>query len=87
MQEGRSHGDDPHGRAPPGPRARGSRRPLLHSRHAMRVTGAQALSRAGLSEHTIALIDRWDSATVLTYIRKAPLVASHHLAAVALVGW
>ena len=45
------------------------------------------MARAGLSEHTIALIARWGSAAVLTYIRKAPLAASHHLAAVALAGW
>ena len=60
---------------------------FLHSGHAMRVTGAQALFRAGVSEHTISLIARWGSATVLTYIRKAPLAASHHLAALAVAGW
>ena len=60
---------------------------FLHSGHALRVTGAQALARAGVSEHTIALIARWGSATVLLYIRKAPLAASHHLAAVAVAGW
>ena len=53
----------------------------------MRVTGAQGLSRAGLTEHLIALIARWGKAAVLTYIRKAPLPASHHLAAVVLAGW
>ena len=30
----------------------------LHSGHALRVTGAQGLSRAGLAEHTIALLAR-----------------------------
>ena len=59
----------------------------LHSGHALRVTGAQALSRAGLSEHTISLLARWGSTAVLKYIRKAPLASSHHLAAVALRGW
>ena len=53
----------------------------------MRVTGAQGLARAGLSENTIALLARWGSAAVRTYIRKAPLAASHCLAAVALAGW
>ena len=60
---------------------------FLHSGHAMRVTGAQGLSRAGLSEHPIALLARWGGSAVRTYIRKAPLAASHHLAAVALAGW
>ena len=59
----------------------------LHTGHALRVTGAQALARAGLSEHTISLLARWGSSAVLKYIRKAPLAASHHLAAVALLGW
>ena len=59
----------------------------LHSGHALRVTGAQALSRAGLSEHTISLLARWGSSAVLKYIRKEPLSASHHLAAVAVLGW
>ena len=59
----------------------------LHSGHALRVTGAQALSRAGLSEHTISLLARWGSAAVRNYIRKAPLSASHHLASVAFKGW
>ena len=53
----------------------------------MRVAGAQGLARAGLSEHTIALLARWGSSAVRTYIRKAPLSASHCLAAVALAGW
>ena len=56
----------------------------LHSGHALRVTGAQALSRAGLSEHTISPRARWGSAPVQNYMRKAPLPASHHLAAVVL---
>ena len=60
---------------------------FLHTGHALRVTGAQGMARAGLPEHTIALIARWGSAAVLTYIRKAPLAASHHVAAVALAGW
>ena len=60
---------------------------FLDSGHALRVTGAQGLARAGLSENTIALLARWGSAAVRTYIRKAPLAASHCLAAVALAGW
>ena len=60
---------------------------FLHSGHAMRVTGAQGLARAGLTEHNIALLARWGKASVLTYIRKAPLAASHHMAAAALAGW
>ena len=59
----------------------------LHSGHAMRVTGAQALARAGLPELTISLLARWGSSAVRTYIRKAPLSASHRLAAMALAGW
>ena len=53
----------------------------------LRVTGAQGMSRAGLTEHTIALLARWGSAAVLTHIRKAPLTASRYLAAVARAGW
>ena len=59
----------------------------LHSGHALRVTGAQGLARAGLPELTIALLARWGSSAVRTYIRKAPLAASHHLASLALAGW
>ena len=59
----------------------------LHSGHAMRVTGAQALARAGLSEHQISLLARWGSSAVLRYIRSAPLTSSHRLAAQALAGW
>ena len=33
---------------------------FLHWGHAVRVAGAQALSRVGLSQHTIALLARWD---------------------------
>ena len=54
----------------------------------MRVTGAQGLSRAGLPEHTVALLARWGSSTVLLYIRKAPLTSTHLLARVVLLaGW
>ena len=60
---------------------------FLHIGHAMRVTGSQGLARAGLSENTIVLVGRWGSAAIRTYIRKAPLAASHCLAAVALAGW
>ena len=37
---------------------------FLHSMHAMRVAGSQAMSRAGLPEHTISLVARWGSAAV-----------------------
>ena len=60
---------------------------FLHTGHAMRVTGSQALSRAGLPEHTISLVARWGSAAVFLYIRKAPLASTHLLARVALTGW
>ena len=59
----------------------------LHSGHALRVTGAQGLSRAGLSTYAIQLIGRWGSDAVLGYIRMAPLYASHRFAAAALAGW
>ena len=59
----------------------------LHTGHALRVTGAQGLARAGLTEHVIALVARWGSATVLRYIRSAPLTSSFKLAAQALAGW
>ena len=60
---------------------------FLHSGHALRVAGSQAMSRAGLPEHTISLVARWGSAAVFTYIRKAPLASTHQLARVALEGW
>ena len=60
---------------------------LLHSGHALRVTGAQALARAGLSENQISLLARWGSTAVLRYIRKAPLASSWKLAARAIAGW
>ena len=53
----------------------------------MRVTGSQALSIAGLPEHTVALVARWGSAAVLLYIRNAPLASTHLLGRVALTGW
>lgn len=59
----------------------------LHSGHAMCVTGAQALARAGLTEHFISLLARWGSSAVRTYIRKAPLAASHRMPALAIAGW
>ena len=60
---------------------------FLHTGHAMRVTGSQALSRAGLPEHTVALVAMWGSAAVLLYIRKAPLASTRLLSTVALTGW
>ena len=59
---------------------------FLHSGHAMRVTGAQGLGRAGLQELTIALQARWGSSAIRTYLRKAPLAASHTMAALAIAG-
>ena len=59
----------------------------LHTGHALRVTGAQGLARAGLSEHQISLLARWGSSAVLRYIRNAPLASSHRLSAQALAGW
>ena len=59
----------------------------LHSGHALRVTGAQGLARAGLSVAAIMLIGRWGSDAVLNYIRRAPLFSSHRFAAAALCGW
>ena len=59
----------------------------LHSGHAMRVTGAQGLARAGLSTAAIMLLGRWGSDAILRYIRKAPLFASHRFAAAVLCGW
>jgi hypothetical protein len=59
----------------------------LHTGHALRVTGAQGLARAGLTEHLIALVARWGSDAVLRYIRSAPLTSSHKLSAQALAGW
>ena len=54
--------------------------PILHADgqrkfggHAMRVAGAQSLSRAGFDSWTIGLLARWGSAVVLGYIRDAPL--------------
>ena len=59
----------------------------LHTGHALRVTGAQGLARAGLSEHQISLLARWGSSAVLRYIRTAPLAATHRMAAQVLAGW
>ena len=59
----------------------------LHSGHALRVTGAQGLARAGLSLHAIQLLGRWGSNAVLLYVRQAPLYATHRYAAAALAGW
>ena len=59
----------------------------LHTGHALRVTGAQALARAGLSEHQISLLARWGSAAVLRYIRTAPLASTHRMAAYVFAGW
>ena len=58
----------------------------LHSGHALRVTGAQGLSRAGLGIHAIQVLGRWGSDAVLLYIRNAPLYATHKYAAAALAG-
>ena len=60
---------------------------FLHTGHALRVTGAQALARAALSELTIALQARWGSSAIRTYIRKASLAATHAMAAMAIAGW
>ena len=59
----------------------------LHTGHALRVTGAQGLARAGLSEHQISLLARWGSSAVLRYIRTAPLASTHRMAAQVLAGW
>lgn len=50
---------------------------FFHTGHAMRVTGSQALSRAGLPRRP----------AVSFYIRKASLASTHLLARVALTGW
>ena len=60
---------------------------MMHTGHAVRVTGAQALARAGLSEAQISSLARWGAAAVLKYIRKAPLAATHRFAARALAAW
>ena len=60
---------------------------FLHTGHALRVTGSQALARAGLQELMIALQARWGSSAIRTYIRKAPLAAAHTMAAMAIAGW
>ena len=59
----------------------------LHTGHAMRVIGAQGLSRAGFAELIIALIARWGSRAVNGYIHKALLTSSHLLASAAFAGW
>ena len=45
------------------------------------------MARAGPTELTISLLARWGSSAVRTYIRKAPLAASHRMAAMAISGW
>ena len=39
--------------------------------HSMRVTGAQRMARAGLSEHQIAVYGRWGSAAIRRYVRES----------------
>ncbi len=46
------------------------------SGHSMRVTGAQRLARAGVSEGRIALFGRWASNAMLAYVREALLEAA-----------
>ena len=60
---------------------------MLHSGHALRVTGAQALARACLTEHQISLLARWGSSAVIRYIRAAPLTSYHLFARKVLDGW
>ena len=48
--------------------------------HSLRVTGAQALARAGFDPWLIALLARWGSNAVLGYIRAAPLCTTQHWA-------
>jgi len=50
--------------------------------HSCRVTGAQRMAAAGISEWRIQVFGRWGSDAVLKYIREAAIDAnSHHLAA------
>ena len=58
-------------------RADGSRR---FTGHALRVGGAQSLSRAGFDAWAIALLARHSSQAVLGYIRGTPLLASAWMA-------
>ena len=60
---------------------------FLHTGHALRVTGAQALARAAIQESMIALQARWGSTAIRGYVRKAPLAAAHRMAAMAITGW
>ncbi len=46
------------------------------SGHSMRVTGAQRLARAGVSEGRISLFGRWASNAMLVYVREALLEAA-----------
>ena len=39
--------------------------------HSMRVTGAQRMARAGLTENQIAVYGRWGSAAIRRYVREA----------------
>ena len=48
----------------------------LFTGHALRPTGAQAMGRAGLDPWLIGLWGRWGSATVMGYLRDAPLAVS-----------
>lgn len=48
--------------------------------HSLRVSGAQAMARAGIDVVVIQLMGRWGSSTVLRYIQEAPLERSHLIA-------
>ena len=48
----------------------------LFTGHTLRPTGAQAMGRAGMDPWLVGLWGRWGSATVMSYLRDAPLAAS-----------
>ena len=54
--------------------------------HTLRPTGAQAMARAGLDPWLIGLWGRWGSATVMAYLRDAPLAVSAGFASRTLAG-
>ena len=54
--------------------------------HALRVTGAQFLARAGLELLLIQLFARWGSAAVLRYVQQAPLNSQQGVACAAIRG-
>ena len=48
--------------------------------HALRISGAQLLSRMGIELYLIQLIGRWGSMAVVRYVQNAPLAIQNTLA-------